>query len=319
MGSDNAVSLEKSWEIWTDCLKGSDENSIFQQISVMIWDTAIFRFVLESRQIQVGKYPNNPPLNVSLHSFMDRNYFQAQAAFIRRLADKSRYGLIGNKGIYSLYALIDDIGKRRTELTRETFFVLRRIPYDVTKLQKGKNEFIAQQLKENRSAFWIPPEYDWETSAEAHITFDRLCGVQAQDRKPQDFISESIFSRLKDRLDLCSDITNYVDKYVAHSATPESRTIENVDSAKITLRHIWNAHQIIYEVAEFLSLILFSEGHVPLALKSPNLFDNWESPLLEVEDINRLETVYKEYGEETTKWQLEGVDNLWKWIEEYDS
>jgi hypothetical protein len=315
MGKKDVISIEKAWEIWNDCLKGNDENSIFKQITIMIWDTAIFRLILESRQIQVGRNPDNPPLNASFHSFIDRNYFQAQVAFIRRLADKSRYGLIGRKGIYSLYSLIDDISIRRTELTREVFFELRHISYDYTKLQQGEKEFIPQQAKENKSAFWIPPEFDWEVSAEAHVTFDRLCGIQARERTPQDIISEKVFSRLKDKLDLCSDISNYVDKYIAHSATPESRIIENVDSAKITLKQVWDAHQIIYEVAEFLSLVLFSTGNVPLAWKSPTLLKNWESPLLESEDISLLELVYKKYGEETTNWQLEGVNNLWNWIE----
>jgi len=316
MGKKDAVSIEMAWEIWTDCLKGNDENSIFKQITIMIWDTAIFRFVLESRQIQVRRNPDNPPLNASFHYFIDRNYFQAQSASIRRLADKSKYGLMGKKGIYSLYSLIDDIGTRRTDLTRDAFFELRHIPYDYAELQKKEKEFITQQITEDDSAFRIPSEFDWEVSAEAHIIFDRLCGVQAQNRMPQDTIPEKIFSRLKDRLDLCSNVTNYVDKYVAHSATPESRTVENVDSAKITLKHIWDAHRVIYEVAEFLSLVLFSTGNVPLAWKSPTLFDHWASPLLEAKDISRLESVYEKYGKETTQWQLEGVDNLWKWIED---
>lgn len=319
MENRDKVSLEEAWSIWSNCLRGDDENSIFQQIFVMIWDSAIFRFILESRQIQIERNPDSPSLNFSFHSFLDRNYFQAQSASIRRLADKSKYGLTGNKGIYSLYSLIDDISKRRTELTRESFFELRQIPYDYTNLQKGEKEFIAQQVKENKSGFRIPSEFDWEVSAEAHAAFDRLCGVQAQNRKPHDIISEKIFARLKDRLDLCSGITDFVDKYIAHSATPESRVAANVNSAKITLKHIWDAHQTIYEVAEFLSLVLFSAGNVPLAWKSPTLFDNWEAPLSEREDINRLEMVYKEYGEETTKWQLEGVNNLWKWIEMHAS
>lgn len=315
MGKHDVLSLEQSWAIWSDCLKGNDENSIFQQIFAMIWDTAIFRFVLESRQCQIAKNPSNPPLNVSFHSFLDRNYFQAQTAFIRRLADKSKYGLTGNKGIYSLYSLIDDMSKRRLDLTREAFFELRHIPYDYTEIQKREKEFLAQQLKESKSAFRIPPEFDWEVSAEAHATFDRLCGTLAQNRNSEDIIAEKVFSRLKDKLDMCREITNYVDKYVAHSATPESRSLENTDSTKITLKHIWDAHQTIYEVAEYLSGVLFSEGHVPLAWKSPNLFDNWDASLLESQDINRLEVVYDEFGEETKKWQLEGTENLWRWIE----
>lgn len=315
MDNNNVMPLEKAWVIWSDCLRGEDENSIFQQISVMIWDTAIFRFVLESRQNQIEKNPDKPSLNLSLHAFIDRNYFQAQAASIRRLADKSRYGLTGKKGIYSLYSLIDDTSKRRSELTRETFFELRHIPYDYLIIQQREREFIAQQVKESNLAFRIPPEFDWEVSADAHITFDRLCGTSPQNRKYQDVVGEKVFSRLKARLDLCNDITNYVDKFVAHSATPESRAIENTDSTKITLKHIWDAHQIIYEIAEFLSGVLFSESHAPLAWKSPNLFDNWDAPLLESQDIDRLEVAYKQFGEETNKWSLEGVENLWKWIE----
>lgn len=315
MGNENVVSLEKAWAVWSDCLRGEDENSIFQQISIMLWDTAIFRFILESRQTQIEKDPDNPPLNLSLHRFIDRNYFQAQAASIRRLADKSKYGLTGKKGIYSLYSLIDDISKRSSELTRKSFFELRHIPYDYSIIQQREREFIVQQVKQKNLGFRIPPELDWEVSADAHAVFDRLSETSAQSRKPEDVIAEKIFSRLKDKLDSCKDITNYVDKFVAHSATPESRAVANIDSTKITLNHIWDAHQIIYEVSEFLSGVLFAEGHVPLALKSPNLFENWEIPLLENQEVDRLEVVYKQFQEQTNKWQLEGIENLWRWID----
>lgn len=319
MGNNDTVPIKKAWEIWIHCLKGDDENSIFQQITLMIWDTVIFRFILESRQIQVKRNPDNPLINATLHSFLDRNYFQSQAASIRRLADKSRYGLMGAKGIYSLYSLIDDIDKRRTELTREAFFELRHIPYDYRELQKREREFISKQLKENSIAFRVPPEFDWEVSANAHAVFDRLCGIRAESRGHQDIISENIFSRLKDKLDTCNEITNYVDKYIAHAATPESRDLENVDSTKITLKHVWDAHQTIYEVAEFLSGVLFAEGHAPLAWKSPNTFDNWEVPLLDIQDIDRLEVVYEQFRKETNEWQSAGVENLWGWIETHAS
>lgn len=309
------VSLEEAWAIWSNCLEGEDENSIFQQISIMIWDAVIFRFILESRRSQIEKNPNNPSLNVSFHSFIDRNFFQAQAISIRRLADKSQYGLTGKKGIYSLYSLIDDISKRQSELTRESFFELRHIPYDYSIVEQREREFIAQQAKESNLGFWVPPEFNWEVSAHAHTNFDRLCGTLAQNRKPNDTIAEKVFSRLKDKLNMCDKITNYVDKYVAHSATPESRAVKNIDSTKTTLNHIWDAQQIICEIAEFLLDVLFSKCHAPLAWKSPNVFDNWDNPLLESQNINRLEEVYKQYEEETNKWRLEAMENTWKWID----
>jgi hypothetical protein len=315
MENNEAISLEKAWVIWRECLKGDDENSIFQQIYVMIWDAAIFRFILEGRQIQIKKSPDDPPLNASFHSFLDRNFFQAQVGSIRRLTENSKFGLTDSKrGIYSLYSLIDDINKRRLKLTRESFFKLRDIPYDYSLLQHREKEFIAEQIKGGKKGFRIPPEFNWGISAEAHATFDRLSGTLAENRKPQDVIAEKVFTRLLDKLNFCQKIIQYVNKYVAHSATPESRVHKNIESSQITLKQIWDAHQVIYEVSEFLSGVLYSQSHFPLAWKAPNLFDNWDVPLVEHQDIDRLEVIYEQYWKVTDKWRLEGVEDLWKWI-----
>jgi hypothetical protein len=315
MENNDAISLERAWAVWRECLKSEDDNSIFPQIHAMIWDAAIFRLILESRQIQIQKNPDNPSLNASFHSFLNRNFFQAQLASIRRLVDKS-YPLTSIKrGIYSLYSLIDDINKRRLELTRASFFKLRDIPYDYSQLQQREKEFIAKQIKGNKRGFRVPAEFNWEISAEAHVTFDRLSGTLAENRTPQDVIAEKVFTRLLAKLDTCQEIIHYVNKYVAHSATPASRAYKNIESSQITLKHIWDAHQVIYEVSEYLSGVLYSESQFPLAWKSPNLFDHWDVPLLEYQDINRLESIYEQYWEETDKWRLEGVADLWKWID----
>jgi hypothetical protein len=103
----------------------------------MIWDTAIFRLIVEGREIQTNKNPDEPAINGALHSFIDRNYFYSQSAFIRRLTDKSS-GLTGKKAVYSLRALIDDIHNYRIELTRESFLKLKNMVYDYTEVQKKR-------------------------------------------------------------------------------------------------------------------------------------------------------------------------------------
>jgi len=82
-------------------------------------------------------------------------------------------------------------------------------------------------------------------------------------------------------MDRCQEITTYVDKFIAHSATPESRSIQDVNKSAVTFKCLWDAHQIIFEVAEFLSAILFSEGHMALAIENPTFFEYWEKPLYE--------------------------------------
>jgi len=315
MSHSNELPLEQTWHAWHDCLKGKDINSIFQQIYRMVWDAAIFRLVLENRKAILEEQPQNPPLNPYFHMFLDRCFFQAQAVSIRRLADKSKYGLRGKKGIYSLYSLIDDMKSRRLELTRTKFFQLRNLPYDYSGLREKERAYITEQFSKTSRGVWIPKEYDWGPAAEAHVTFDRVCGKNQQERSPNDIIDEKIFTRLIDRLDTCQIVISYVDKFIAHSATPESRSIESTEGVKVTLKHLWDAHQTLYEIAEYLSVTLYSESNVPLAIEPISLFDHWAVPALDGCDTARLSKAYNEYQKESDRWRLEGVEHLWEWIE----
>lgn len=304
--------MEQAWKNWGDCLNGDDPNSIFQQISTMIWDTAVFRIIIEARQSEIRKNPQYTELNGALHSFIDRNYFQSQSAFIRRLTDKS-YSLTGKKGIYSISALINDIGSYKAELTREIYLIFRNMPYDYTEIQKKRKEFLRNQS--SGKAFFVPPEFDWESIEEAHRIFDRIAGVLPDNRYPSDQIVDHVFIRLQERLSACQEITNYVDKFVAHAAAPESRSIQDVEKFEVTFRQLWDAHQIIFEVAEFLSIILFSEGHMALAIENPTFFEFWEKPLYERGEIDLVRTTLENYRKETEKWNISGVEDIWQWVE----
>jgi len=304
--------VEQAWNNWIHCLKGDDKNSIFQQITMMIWDTAIFRLIVESRQIQIEKNPDKPAVNGALHSFIDRNYFQAQAAYIRRLTDRSS-GLMGQRGVYSLYALISNMLSYRDELTREMFFRIRNMQYDYEEIREKEKDFIRKQPP--GKGFFVPSEYDWESIAEAHHTFDRLCENSSKDRSLTDRINERVFNRLQERLSACQVVTKFVDKFVAHSATLESRSTQNTTESTVTFKHIWEAHQIIFEVAEFLSLILLSEGHMALAIENMGFFQYWETPMFEKAEVKRLRSAFESYRKETENWNVDGIENIWKWIE----
>src|SRR3972149_9337240 len=138
------LAIEDAWHNWIECLKGDDTNSVFNQINLMIWDTAIYRIIYESRKNLINREPRDPKINGALHSFIDRNYADSKSSCIRRLVDKSR-GLTGSKGIYSVGAIIQDISNYRLELTREKIFVLKNIPYDYIEIQKRELEFTLKQ------------------------------------------------------------------------------------------------------------------------------------------------------------------------------
>lgn len=304
--------LDQAWKNWEACLNGDDPNSIFQQITIMIWDTSIFRIILAGRQSQLKKNPQAPEINDALHSFIDRNYFQTQTLTIRRLTSKS-HKLSGKYGVYSIGALLKDIKNYKTELSRKSYLELKNMPYDYEEIQKREEEYILSQPA--AKGLFIPHELDWQAIEEAHSVFDRLAKVSRDKRNPNDQISNHFFSRLFERLYICNEITTYVDKFIAHSSTPESRLIQNYTTTTITLRRLWDAHRAIFEVAYFLSAILFSVDHLALAIENPTFFKFWEKPIIENGEFDLIKTSFENYRKETEAWQSNGFEAMWKWVE----
>ena len=303
--------LQERWKLWRECLIGDDPNSIFQQIYQMTWDAAIFRMIMESRQLLIKQNPDEPTINPRLHSFIDRNFFQAQAARIRRLYDN--YELDGPRGVYSLRSLIKDICKHRYKITRENIFQFHKTPYDYKEIKALEQQFISQN-REN--AFLVPSDLNWETSQETHITYDRLSGKTYQNRTPQDLIEKKVFVRLLEKLASCHEVAKYVDKYVAHSATPNSRIVNDENATTTTWKSIWDCHQNIYEVANFLSGILYSQDHIPLAWELPSLLNFWDAPIVNSESMPQIIIAWEKFRMETEIWRLYGKKRVWQWIEE---
>lgn len=306
--------LDQAWKNWDACLNGDDPNSIFQQITIMIWDTSIFRIILAARQAQVKKNPQEPEINDALHSFIDRNYFQTQSIMIRRITDTS-HNLKGKYGVYSLRALIKDIESYKTELTRKSYLELKNMPYNYEEIRRKEEEYSLSQILAGKDLWIIPPELDWERIEEAHKTFDKLSGKSPTTRQADDVINERVLVRLQDKLDTCKKIKMYVDKFIAHSSTPESRSIQNYTATTITLRQLWEAHRVIFEVAYFLSANLFSVDRLALAIENPTFFKFWDKPLIENGEFDLIKNSFEKYRKETEAWQFDGFEDIWRAIE----
>lgn len=313
MTKNHKLPIELAWQNWIMCLKGEDKNSIFNQITLMLWDTAIFRVIWESQKDKFHEDLQAPRINKQLYSFIYRNYFHTQSAYVRRITDpKSR--LTGDYGTYSLGAIIRNLLKYRDELTREKYMELRGLPYEYLTIIKKETEFILNQAP--GKAVWVPNEFDWETIRDAHETFDRLSQTNIENREPTDLINENLLDRLIHKLDECSEINQYVNKFIAHAATIESRSIINIDEYKLTLNDIWHAHKIIFEISNFLSAVLFSIDNMPLAFEHPSFFDYWDEPFFNKEEaLDKVHTTLEDYREETEKWMGSSVKDVWSWIE----
>jgi hypothetical protein len=188
------------------------------------------------------------------------------------------------------------------------------MPYDYKEIQSREEKYILSQHPGR--AFFVPSEFDWQSIEGAHCVFDRLASVTANNRNPNDKIDGKVFGRLLELLSVCTEITTYVDKFIAHSSTPESRSLQNYTTISITLRHIWDAHRVIFEAANFLSATLFSVDHLALAIENPAFFTHWEKPLFENGEIDLLKNKFEQYRRETEVWRSDGIENVWRSIEE---
>ena len=309
----NNISLDQAWQSWNDCLLGEDVNSIFQQIVSMIWDTAIFRIIVEVRKSKFMSNPIETQYYTQLYEFVDRNYFNAQVVSIRRLIEGT--SLQGKRGVYSIGALIEDIKKYRSELTREKYFKLRGLSYDYESIKQSELEQEKYELKNEvkKIKFYIgKPELDWENILQNHIIFDRLSMKNAVERNPDDLISEQFIYKLGEKLEECKKIKIYVNKFIAHSATGESRFESQLDSS-ITFGKLWEAQKTLYLLANLLSISLFGTELIVLPLSLPPSLESLDEYVFGQED-SLIQRTFAEYQNETEKWRIEDTEKMWNWI-----
>lgn len=298
----NSIPIDEAWNVWKDCLFGRDINSIVHQIILLVWDAGIYRMLLESRQILVDQDPLHPKINNSLHRFIDHSFFHTQASSIRRLTDNSN-GLYGKKGVYSLLSLVKDIKSRNNELTRKRYFELNNVPYDIDLIKKKQREFIQEKSHNDVDIYITPKEICSTISIEAHERFDHLSQVDPRNRQPNDIVPLSFWDAKIKEIQCSEAINKYVDKFVAHAASPESRSL-SYDEAKITIIQIWDIHKKLCEVIDFLSNFIVGTHLMFLPNEPADFFDYWDSPIINSENTDLLRETFQNYRKDTEGWRF---------------
>jgi hypothetical protein len=142
---------------------------------------------------------------------------------------------------------------------------------------------------------------------------DALTGVDSSQRKPIDSVRPEIFEWLITRLNGCQEIFDYVNKFFAHSATPESRAQIGADEIKITLGKILETHKVVCETAAFIGMKILYRSHGNfLAIPQYDQFEHFEKPWATEETVNKLRSFWDEYRRSTDEWAE------WDWRVEFN-
>jgi len=290
---------------WIQCLSSAkDPNSVTNQITQMLWDAAVFRVINEARGYAEKDEDGNPKLNGTTHDLINRGFFVLQAGAIRRLTDTA--ALTGRKGVSSLWCLLDEMERNVHLITREHIFATEGLQYDYEPIKKAREEYLA-----GRGACFVPADLWWENLRDRHDQIDFFAGVTLDKRSPMDAMRPEIAGYLKKKLvEVSKDIRTYVNKFIAHAATPESRASVSADELAITLGHLWSAHEGIYKVANFVSIwLLGGSGLGGLAVPQYNQFKYIDRPLVTSANIQRLAESWHGYSNEVHQW------GQWDWHE----
>jgi hypothetical protein len=228
--------LKEKFEEWKEWLLGDDVHSIKNQIHTMIWDAAVYQSINEARAYAATDAEGRLELNAMVHHFIDRGFFDLQMMAIRRLIDKESKP--GKRSVISLWRLLDDMKRHVSLLTRENIVACLRLPYDYEKARADVRKRYTF-TNDPRSPTLMGDDYkQCAFSEHAHKCIDALAGTYPSERSSNDVVRVSVIQWLKVRLEKCNTIYVYVNKFLAHSATPESRAQLMDEETKITLGQI---------------------------------------------------------------------------------
>jgi hypothetical protein len=304
--------LKEKFEEWKNMLLGEDIHSIRNQICDMIRDCAFFRCINESRRYAAKDNKGNIKRNEPLHSFINQSFFKTQLLSIRKLIDKDFNRIQKNKQytVYSLYNLIEDMKKNNALLTRKNILAAHNLPYDYEEAMECLRQNTPKIKKGNiQIQTWSGRNInEIESSKDIHRRIDSLAGVAADKRSPNDLVPDNILKQFDDKLTSIEELCKYVDKYIAHSATPDSREAIP-DEIKEALGKVLNAHKIICETASFIgnNLLFCGFGSV-LHISQYGQFDQFDifeyldEPIASKETVEKLREFWEKYRAETEQW-----------------
>ena len=312
----NLAQFKTKRESWIQSFSGKDHNSIINQIYQMVWNAAVFEVVNEARRIAQVDAKGQTEINGMLHRFMDRCFFDSQFLVIRRLTDTAYALGDPKKGIFSLVALLSDVKANVSLMPRENLFLVEDLEYDYEAIQNRELEHALEQSKSGKNVCWTSFKGSSHDIRSRHEQIDALCVVNADQRKPSDTIRTEVFDCLIKRLkDVSENVNLRVNKYIAHAATPESREYVKADEVSITLGHLWDAHKVICQVANFVDVYMLSRAHHSfLPVPQYNHLEFIDKPLVSAEGVEVLSKAWHEFHKETDSWGSWGMKDLQKEI-----
>ena len=306
---------------WNHRLNERDEHSIGKQIAHMLSRSAFYRSLNESRRFLPDEKDGNKRANGVLHELIDEGYITVNSTAIRRLIDRS--ATTGPRGVYSLHGLIRDIKANMKLITRSNILAARGLEYDFEPIRERAIETARREAREKgHQAFGISRD-GWQMAEYWHNTMDKLCNVTSSNRDRYDSPEENKLRTLLEELeDRGRNVQDWVDKYVAHASSKESRQTLPLEHRSLSLAKLWLAERAVVRAANFISYSFVDGtnlGGVPIP--QFDQFAHLDQPFVQTNALPAMHSEWAQHCAEIQNWSWDSplTDASDVWPDEVES
>ena len=303
--TEDIATLKGKLADWKARLDGDHEHSISRQVTSLVWRSAFYRSLNESRKSLPQDDVGEPIANGTLHGFVNEGFIALQTTGIRRLLDKS-------KGVNSLGRLVEDIEKYASILTRANVLAVRGLPYDYTEAKERARETARIAAEANGEKAFCISGNGWGASECWHMLHDEMCVVNESSRKRDDCPTKGHFRRLREALrSSAQTAVKHVNRHVAHSTYAEPGSSIEHKEDNVTLAAIYDAELTIVRTASFLSRCVI-EGSDAYNVPHPqfDLFEHLDRAFAPCEARGAMQCVWDEYAREVDECRRWSWDHL---------
>jgi len=288
----------EEWLQWYELHK-DEPNSIQQQIFSMIFIDLAYRTLTEPRRNTDENLKIAAKSGLLAH-LLDQCYVANQVLAIRRLLDK-------RTDVISVSRLLDDISANKHLLTREIYVCYNGLPYDPDLWQT-----LPQSIEKKIWGIGAPGLGKYLGSQVHHELFDRLSGVLPSQRNRTDLIKDSVFEKLKQRLETspAKTLITLSHKFFAHAANTSSRN--SLEYSGIKLADIAEIHRTIIRVERAITdqLLFIGVARDVVPMPPLGLMQGLDSPYVSTDSIAKMQEHWDQLTDERNKWSVGIGDEL---------
>lgn len=277
-----------TWYAWRSCLLETDVNSVIMRIRDICRNMIVFIILTTIRKLDREVNPCQQPSSRAFDYFVDEHFYTSQLTLLRSMVDSASFD--GQRGVYSLRSVIGNMRKHLLGFTREDYFQFNGLTYSIEKAAQLHNEFV-----QNNHFLFIPNYTDWEKTEVAHNAFDVLAECDHGMGLKTDQINFEIFEKLELLLKPVDELKVYVDKYIAHSATPFSRETIIDKMGVITLQKILECQIRVLKAYNALSQLFFLEQGIFIPMEVDIYPTQYRWPFMLEEQRELVITAVKSY------------------------